>query len=383
MKYQFLAFQMHKTFLRQRKKASLNNNKITSTQRSFKSPSKIKTGYVFPVILLATLAVGGFILTLTQLQSSNRQKYQHLNNYQAAFNIAYSALVEILAEIQAKQWSNRSFKGSPYSKNETLFGGSYYLWAEDYDTAKYLFNVKIRVNYKQKKHFFYWRLMYNPNLLDFTKLFTSIYFGHFANESSANISKIDKLVDEKLKHRQENQEKIIKIADQIRPSATIKDALKKIGIKDNNLNDGDKKRPKEPQLVIPKKPLPLKDLDKLKEKVAPEVDYAIKDFRFKPDDDTLDAEQKSLLDSLAKVLKKRPEIKIELRGHTTGVVGTPESNIAFSIERAKSIADYLESCGIPANRMTIKGLGATQLIASNNTAEGKAKNRRVEFVLLK
>jgi OOP family OmpA-OmpF porin len=53
----------------------------------------------------------------------------------------------------------------------------------------------------------------------------------------------------------------------------------------------------------------------------------------------------------------------------------------LSIERAQSVADYLSGEGIPSSRMTVRGYGETQPIASNDTDAGKAKNRRVEFVL--
>ncbi|MDN5280306.1 MAG: hypothetical protein PWR01_4271 [Clostridiales bacterium] len=350
----------------------------------FESSTRGKNGYVFPMILFATLAVGLFIATLTQFQASTRLKYQHLNSYQTAFNIAYSALVEVLADIQSRQWSNRIFKGAAKSSSAGLFGGTYDLWVEDYDTSKYLFNVKVRVNYRNKNHLFYWRMKYNPNLLDFTNLFVPIYFGEFDEEKSdpVDLDDLDKIVDEKLKRQEENQDKAREIVRKIKPAPTIEDALKVIGIDKDNIKGGDTERVPEPQIDVTGDDLPLKELQQLIEDVDPETSYVVKDLQFGADVAELDAEQKLLLDTLVELLDERPDLKIELRGHTTGLVGTAETNQIFSVRRAQSVSDYLEESGISSERITVKGYGRTRPIASNATEEGQAKNRRVEFVLL-
>ncbi len=337
-----------------------------------------RRGYVFPLILFATLAVAIFIITMTQFQSANRVKFQHLNDYQSAFNIAYSALVEVLADIQAKQWSNRSFKAGPKDKSADLFGGKFNLRVEDHDVDSYIFNVKIRVSYKNKNHLFYWRLKYNPNLLDFTNFVIPVFYEDMQNPSGD----IDDIVDKILEKREENREKVLEIADTLEPTKSIEEALKKIGINPDNVNGADTPRPANPGVTLPPAAVTLKDIKSLVENIDPKATLAIKNFYFGGDVSVLTEEQKDLLDSLAKILKDRPNVKIELRGHTTGVVGTPESNMQFSIERAQNVADYLALAGISTDRMTIKGYGMTRNIASNDTEAGKAKNRRVEFVLL-
>ncbi|NCB40174.1 MAG: OmpA family protein [Erysipelotrichia bacterium] len=363
----------------------LNTSKGT-TQQTLKHDNAAlakKSGYVFPLILFATLAVGLFIVTITQFQSSNRLKYQHLNNYQSAFNIAYSALVEVLADIQSRQWSNRSFKTGPKDKSADLFGGRYDLRVENHDTLEYVFNTKVRVAYKNKKHLFYWRLKYNPNLLDFTSLFVPIFFEDFQNSATipANPDELDELVDKKLEQREENRPKVIEIAETLKPTPTIKEALKKVGINADNVNHAEQVRPAGTVIDLPLADLALKDLAQLVADIDSEATYVIKDLHFEGDIAELNAEQMLLLDTLAELLQSKPDCKIELRGHTTGVVGTAEGNMIFSIARAQNVADYLQNAGIEADRMTVKGFGRTQPIASNDTLEGQAKNRRVEFVL--
>jgi len=180
---------------------------------------KGKAGYIFPMILFASLAVGLLVLTLTQFQSSNRLKYQHLNDYQAAFNIAYSALVEVLADIQSRQWSNRSFKSGPKDRSENLFGGSYNLRVEDHASVEFMFNVKVRVKFKEKSHLFYWRMQYNPSLLDFTNLFIPVYYEEYGDPANAP-SDIDSIVDEIIQKRNDNLPKVEEIADRLRTMAT-------------------------------------------------------------------------------------------------------------------------------------------------------------------
>jgi OOP family OmpA-OmpF porin len=83
-------------------------------------------------------------------------------------------------------------------------------------------------------------------------------------------------------------------------------------------------------------------------------------------------------DEIAKLLQEKPELKIV--GHTDNK-GTPEYNLDLSSRRAANVVVALTgSYGIAADRLTSEGAGLTQPIASNDTEEGRAKNRRVELV---
>ena len=91
------------------------------------------------------------------------------------------------------------------------------------------------------------------------------------------------------------------------------------------------------------------------------------------------------LDAAGKAFKKAMEMGkvdkwvIEIAGHTDNV-GTPEANTKLSKERAESVRDYLiKTYGLPHNLLIAQGLGATQPIASNDTPDGREKNRRVVF----
>jgi len=84
------------------------------------------------------------------------------------------------------------------------------------------------------------------------------------------------------------------------------------------------------------------------------------------------------LNEVVTILKMNPETKVEIEGHTDNV-GTAEYNQRLSEERAKVIMDYLVENGIDAERLSQKGYGVTQPVASNDTEEGRAKNRRVEL----
>jgi outer membrane protein OmpA-like peptidoglycan-associated protein len=85
------------------------------------------------------------------------------------------------------------------------------------------------------------------------------------------------------------------------------------------------------------------------------------------------------LDKLADQLQTNKSIKIEVRGHTDNI-GKEAKNKLLSEQRAKAVLNYLVSKGIDANRFTYNGLGSLQPIASNDTEEGRIKNRRVEFL---
>ena len=87
------------------------------------------------------------------------------------------------------------------------------------------------------------------------------------------------------------------------------------------------------------------------------------------------------LDKLLQVLNENPTLKLEIKGHTDNI-GKAEDNIKLSSNRAKSVVEYLVSKGVNAARLGYKGFGATQPISDNNTEEGRAKNRRTEFVIV-
>lgn len=193
---------------------------------------KSKQGYVFPLILLATIAVAFFIITLVQLQSSHQNQLQHLNSYQQALNVAYSANVDVLGEIREKQWANRFFKGTPVIRTgQQLFGTTYDLAIEDHDAAMNTFNVKIRTTIGDKRNLFYWRQRYVPNMLDFTRVSFPVFFGEFSPElfEPGKKTEIDKLVDDSLKTAQDNQVKADQIAQLVEKKPTPAEILNELG----------------------------------------------------------------------------------------------------------------------------------------------------------
>ena len=88
------------------------------------------------------------------------------------------------------------------------------------------------------------------------------------------------------------------------------------------------------------------------------------------------------LNKVVQVLKTNPTMEIELSAHTDNI-GSYSKNLALSIDRARSVKEYLLSKGIAANRIISKGYGETKPIASNKTPEGRQQNRRVEFKILR
>jgi outer membrane protein OmpA-like peptidoglycan-associated protein len=86
------------------------------------------------------------------------------------------------------------------------------------------------------------------------------------------------------------------------------------------------------------------------------------------------------LSDLVTILQKYPDTNIEIQGHTDGR-GTDEYNQALSEKRAGVVKDFLVQKGIAANRVKAVGMGEKVPIASNETVEGMAQNRRVEFLI--
>ena len=88
-----------------------------------------------------------------------------------------------------------------------------------------------------------------------------------------------------------------------------------------------------------------------------------------------------ILDEAISTLKEYKEITLSVEGHTDSI-GSAEYNDKLSLRRAKSVADYLAKGGIDSKRMAEKGFGESQPVASNDTTEGRAQNRRVELKIL-
>lgn len=87
------------------------------------------------------------------------------------------------------------------------------------------------------------------------------------------------------------------------------------------------------------------------------------------------------LNRLKNLLEANASLKIQINGHTDNV-GDQAANLELSTNRAKAVYDYLIENGIAASRLSFKGFGETESIATNTTAEGRQKNRRTEFVIL-
>ena len=95
----------------------------------------------------------------------------------------------------------------------------------------------------------------------------------------------------------------------------------------------------------------------------------------------LKQESKIIIEGFAQYLKQNPTIKIEIQGHTDNV-GNPKDNDALSNNRAFTLKSLLEELGIDAKRIKAKGFGSNKPIADNDTEEGRAKNRRTEFMII-
>lgn len=87
---------------------------------------------------------------------------------------------------------------------------------------------------------------------------------------------------------------------------------------------------------------------------------------------------RSILDRFAASLQENPGTTVSIIGHTDST-GSDAINNALSLNRADAVRDYLVSRGVSANRLVIDGRGSREPIASNNTAAGRAANRRVEI----
>ena len=88
-----------------------------------------------------------------------------------------------------------------------------------------------------------------------------------------------------------------------------------------------------------------------------------------------------VVDEFYLFLNENPTLKISIEGHTDNI-GNDSDNQQLSENRSKAVFDYLVRRGIGINRMDYKGFGESVPIESNNTEDGRARNRRTEFVII-
>jgi outer membrane protein OmpA-like peptidoglycan-associated protein len=105
--------------------------------------------------------------------------------------------------------------------------------------------------------------------------------------------------------------------------------------------------------------------------------FEFDNYKFETDQQT-----DSSIAEFDKWLDKYPDYMLSVTGHTD-FVGTSEYNQALGLERAQVVGKYLESKGIPAERMVIASKGKEQPVAKNIFSEGRAKNRRTEITIKK
>jgi outer membrane protein OmpA-like peptidoglycan-associated protein len=130
-------------------------------------------------------------------------------------------------------------------------------------------------------------------------------------------------------------------------------------------NDGCPLAPEEPVVEIETTRLSLRDM-----------------IHFDVDKDTIKPESDHILDEIASILKAHAELsRIRIEGHTDNT-GSRPYNLDLSMRRASSVVRALVRRGVPAGKLVAAGYGFDRPVASNATALGRAKNRRVEFTIL-
>ena len=114
--------------------------------------------------------------------------------------------------------------------------------------------------------------------------------------------------------------------------------------------------------------------------VIEKVNMAARNIFFATGSAKLLAKSYPSLDNVVKILQDNPSYKVDIEGHTD-TTGTAEKNHVLSHDRANSVKAYLISKGIDESRISSAGFGFDRPIATNKTAAGRAKNRRVEMKL--
>ena len=113
------------------------------------------------------------------------------------------------------------------------------------------------------------------------------------------------------------------------------------------------------------------------------LDQALADriIEFRSGSAELTAGGRAILDEMAAALAGIGGQQVQVIGHTDSI-GPREANVALSLQRAIAVKDYLERAGVDADHLGVQGFGPDRPVAGNDTEEGRARNRRIEFRVL-
>lgn len=128
-------------------------------------------------------------------------------------------------------------------------------------------------------------------------------------------------------------------------------------------------------------PVANKGCPEIEKEVEEILKTAFENLEFETGKDIIKEVSIPSLTELAEVLVKKPEWRLQISGHTDNV-GNDQSNLVLSKKRAEAVKNFMISKGIDADRLFVLYFGETMPIASNDTPEGRQKNRRVEMVII-
>jgi OOP family OmpA-OmpF porin len=111
---------------------------------------------------------------------------------------------------------------------------------------------------------------------------------------------------------------------------------------------------------------------------AVEQVFNYKNIQFEFNSSVLKTSSYLVLDEIARMMKTKPEAKFQLNGHSSAE-GTEQRNMMLSVDRANAVKAYLVNNGIKSSNLITKGFGESTPLVSNDTEDGRAKNRRVEI----
>ncbi len=106
--------------------------------------------------------------------------------------------------------------------------------------------------------------------------------------------------------------------------------------------------------------------------------WVLEQIQFETGKSTIKAQAYRVLDDVVPVLKRNPTLRVEIQGHTDNI-GSEASNRKLSENRARAVMEYLVKKGVQAERLSAAGYGSSVPIASNDTPQGRTRNRRVEL----
>ncbi|MFZ2960923.1 MAG: OmpA family protein [Candidatus Ozemobacteraceae bacterium] len=360
-----------------------------------------RRGYILLLVILGAASLAFFSFSLSSLNRGYRSQVVHTRLVQASFQIAYSGFQRILGKIYLKPWEERFFRTAPvWESGLALYGGVYDNFVQDVSGTTTQADIFVGVKLEGITRNYVWRIEHVPSLLD-AKYFRTLIFSAVPEDQfpTSTTNSFSQTINDMIQKREANRSPSEDIRSHIGGVNTVQDITSIIGATSPVIPTTNKLPTVHPAVSAPSISISLPPylsspysllVDPSPERGFPSAaemalrlsltgKVSLNQISFEWNRYDLLPTSIPIVEEVKKLLQMVPSLKLTIGGYTSNDGGA-SLNQPLSERRAGAVKDWLVENGISPSRLQAIGYGQLNPIADNNTANGRKKNQRVEFV---